>query len=269
MIELGSEVFDLLDANLLESAREFSRWNPASECVERAGLVLIAGSTAFPVGYSNCLIREDRGVPAKLALETARSFFGDRGRAFTVFVRNSIDADMVSDLEAQGLKAVSDVPCMIIRQSLEEGGVADGIELRRVRSEEEAHHMVEISCQAYTTLGFPPDEARTLLSRSERLLDPRFQSVVAYRGDEPLSTATVLRSGGAAGVYWVGTVEAGRRQGLAEACTRQVTNAAFEAGERLVTLQASAMGEPIYERLGYRSYDRMRWYLHPAPGNRS
>jgi predicted GNAT family acetyltransferase len=66
-----------------------------------------------------------------------------------------------------------------------------------------------------------------------------------------------------AGVYWVGTTGGARRTGHAEACTRRVTNAAFALGARAVTLQASPMGEPIYTRLGYRTFDRLRWYVMP------
>jgi predicted GNAT family acetyltransferase len=66
-----------------------------------------------------------------------------------------------------------------------------------------------------------------------------------------------------AGVYWVGTTSGARKTGLAEACTRYVTNAALEQGARAVTLQASPMGEPIYTRLGYRTFDRLRWYVVP------
>jgi hypothetical protein len=43
-----------------------------------------------------------------------------------------------------------------------------------------------------------------------------------------------------------------------------VTNTAFERGARAVTLQASPMGEPIFARLGYRTFDRLRWYVVPA-----
>jgi len=58
----------------------------------------------------------------------------------------------------------------------------------------------------------------------------------------------------------VGTAKHAERQGLAELCTRRATNIGFERGAKLVTLQASPGGEPIYTRLGYRIYDRLRWY---------
>jgi hypothetical protein len=56
-----------------------------------------------------------------------------------------------------------------------------------------------------------------------------------------------------AGVYFVGTVERARGSGLGDAVTRAVTNRAFEAGARAVTLQASVMGEPIYLKMGYQT----------------
>ena len=81
----------------------------------------------------------------------------------------------------------------------------------------------------------------------------------------PISTAMIIFSALVAGVYWVGTTSGARRTGLAEACTRYVTNAALDQGARAVTLQASPMGEPIYTRLGYRTFDRLRWYVVPPP----
>jgi len=65
------------------------------------------------------------------------------------------------------------------------------------------------------------------------------------------------------GVYWVGTVPAARRRGAADAVTRHVTRAAFEQGARMVTLQASAAGEPVYRRMGYREVGRYARFLSP------
>jgi predicted acetyltransferase len=86
---------------------------------------------------------------------------------------------------------------------------------------------------------------------------------VAYRGRHPVSAAQVFLSHGIAGIYWVGTVEAARGEGLAEAVTRAVGNMAFDQGAGLSSLQASRMGEPIYRRMGYvdvyRCEDYVRW----------
>ena len=93
------------------------------------------------------------------------------------------------------------------------------------------------------------------------MLRPHVIVCLARREGAAQSGALAILSHGVAGVYWVGTVEEGRGQGLGDACTRYVTRAAFEAGARLVCLQASAQGEPIYLRMGYREVTRYAWWV--------
>jgi ribosomal protein S18 acetylase RimI-like enzyme len=90
-------------------------------------------------------------------------------------------------------------------------------------------------------------------------------SCVVYRGDQPLATALVIQSPDCAGVYWVGTMPSAQRLGLATACTTLATNVGFSAGASVATLQASPFGAPVYQRLGYRTYDRAKWLRHPGP----
>jgi predicted acetyltransferase len=68
---------------------------------------------------------------------------------------------------------------------------------------------------------------------------------------------------GVGGVYWVGTTPAARRHGAGDAVTRLVTNASFEAGASIVTLQASQAGAPIYGRMGYREVCWYERFLSP------
>jgi Acetyltransferase (GNAT) family len=76
--------------------------------------------------------------------------------------------------------------------------------------------------------------------------------------------ATVDPSSEVAIVGWVGTDRAYRRRGIGRAVTLAATNAAFDLGARLVALQASPMGLPIYEKLGYRTVTRYQLWLPPA-----
>jgi hypothetical protein len=46
-------------------------------------------------------------------------------------------------------------------------------------------------------------------------------------------------------------------------CAALATNAGFERGAPVVTLQASAMGLPIYTRMGYRTCDALRRHRLP------
>ncbi|HLF22692.1 MAG TPA: GNAT family N-acetyltransferase, partial [Burkholderiales bacterium] len=105
------------------------------------------------------------------------------------------------------------------------------------------------------------DEARIYFNRPAALLSDRVTGFVAYRARRPVATALTIHSGNSAGIYWVSTVSSERRSGLGELCARLSTNAGFERGASTVTLQASPFGEPIYQRLGYRTYDRTRRFM--------
>ncbi len=95
-----------------------------------------------------------------------------------------------------------------------------------------------------------------------RLGMPAEEVAASFRqGDRVLATALNYRTGTSAGIYWVGTLTAAERRGLAEACTRSAVNDAFLRGARLVTLQASAFRLPLYQRPGFRNYDGLSFYL--------
>ena len=88
---------------------------------------------------------------------------------------------------------------------------------------------------------------------------------------EAVAAAIAILSHGIAGLYWVAALPEARGRGLGEACTRLAGNRAFELGARCVILQASAQGEPIYLRMGYREITRYRWFVKgpAASGARS
>jgi hypothetical protein len=261
-MQMTPSINDLADANLLESIREHARWQSPCELVEENGILMIAGATNFPGAYKNCVARIDRNVPAAELLERARDFFGSRQRGFTVFVRTSRDADLESLLQAEGFTQRSDSPCMLIEAPVSLPDLAGGIEVEHFAEQRHIRDASLINAEAYQALGLAPEETHAFFAHPSRLLARQVAGYVAYRGGLPLATALTIKSADGAGVYWVGTVTVAQRTGLATACTALATNAGFSHGATVVTLQASPYGEPVYRRLGYRTYDRLKWFRH-------
>ena len=260
--------FNALDANLVESLREAARWQRGARLVEADGLLLAYGSTAFPVGLSNGVMRLDRALDAAQVLSRARTFFGGaEPRTFTLWVRGERDADLAALAEQEKLIRISDppTPWMVLRRRLPDGSTAPGVELRRVSDAADVRAVVEVSQQAWAPVGLPPAETASLLARPESMLAPHLVWYVARQDGRPVATAMALLSHGVAGVYWVGTVPDARGRGLAELVTRAVGNAGFDAGMRVAALQASQMGLPVYTRMGYETIAWTRWYLARPP----
>ena len=74
---------------------------------------------------------------------------------------------------------------------------------------------------------------------------------VGYLDDEPVATVSLISAGGAAGIYNVATVAAARGRGIGAAMTAWAVRAGADRGMQVATLQASTMGRPVYERLGF------------------
>jgi ribosomal protein S18 acetylase RimI-like enzyme len=75
---------------------------------------------------------------------------------------------------------------------------------------------------------------------------------VGYADGVPVTAGFAVRSGRAIGVYTIATVVSARGHGYGEAMTRRIVADGAAAGCDAAVLQASTMGRPIYERIGFR-----------------
>jgi ribosomal protein S18 acetylase RimI-like enzyme len=104
--------------------------------------------------------------------------------------------------------------------------------------------------------------------RLERTLTPLPNGVLkAYRvdlGGRPASVALALHHDADCGVSFVATIPKARRRGLATEVMRQALTDAQRSGCTTTTLQATDLGERLYENLGYRRLCLMQlWERRP------
>lgn len=132
------------------------------------------------------------------------------------------------------------------------------VDIRRVTAQTWDDHVSTIAA----AFGMPLELLTGLIGPS--LVDTDdYAGFNAYIDGEVASTAALIVSEDVAGVYNVATPEAFRRRGLGEATTRAAVAEGARRGCALTTLQASEMGYPVYERMGYRTAVHWRNFTGP------
>lgn len=251
--------------NLIDSSRQLFELDPDAAVEVGDGWVFAAGSSTHPV-ISNAAFRTDDGLDPERLVTRATGFFADRERRFSIMLRGDEpeDLDLAATADAAGFQFVYAMPEMTLAAPVAVAPIPAGAELRKLTSSEQADDYWKVAAASYTSIGFPP-EVFGGYSNHTGLLAENVVAFIAYLGGEPVSIAMTIISHGVAGIYWVGSLEQARGKGLGRAVTAAATNAGFELGAEIASLQASPMGKPIYEAMGYETVFDYRLFMSPAP----
>jgi GNAT superfamily N-acetyltransferase len=222
--------------------------------------------TGLPMDWFNqVLIEGDEATPAGILAGVARA--RERGDPFVVRLREGTDDRFIQTLTRSGLSPAgeaSSTPGMVafpIGSEPLEGYAPSELEIRRVTDAAGlvAHRHV-------VTRGFGSHPLVALGTACPGLLDrPECVVYVGYAGGAPVVSGLGWRTGRTIGVYSIATIASARRRGYAAAMTARVMADGVAAGCDASALQASEMGRPIYERLGFRTVVRYSAYVDPLP----
>jgi GNAT superfamily N-acetyltransferase len=251
--------------NLADSSRQLFELDPGAAVEVESGWVFGAGSHAHPV-ISNAAFRTDDELEPEELIARATTFFGERGRGFSVWARVGVpeDAALTAAAEAAGMQAVYEMPEMVLASRVESRPLPTGVEVRRLSIEDEVEDYWRVAASSYVSLDFPPEVFGNYTDRAG-LLAKNVVAFIAYWDGKPVSVAMTIVSHGVAGIYWVGSLEEARGKGLGRATTAAATNAGFDLGADIASLQASPMGKPIYLDMGYETVFDYRLLMSPAP----
>lgn len=251
--------------NLIDSSRQLFALDPGVELERTDGWLFGAGRFSHPV-ISNGAFRADDALDPSELIDRAQAFFAARGRGFALWARTdqAQDRKLIATAEAAGLRNVHEMPEMVLGRRAEVEEPPPGAELGRVASADDAAGFWQVAAAAYVSNGFPP-ETFAYYEDYDGLWADNVAAFLARIDGRPVAIAMTIVSHGVAGIYWVGTTEEARGQGLARTLTATAVNAGFELGAETAALQASSMGEPVYRRLGFETIFGYRLLMHSAP----
>jgi hypothetical protein len=246
--------------NVIQYHRESPLWSAGGVVQENAGLLCYANASTFPI-LINGALRTDDSIDPDILIRQADNFFSDRARGFSLWIREEIDEDLEQAANRSGFVQLIRQPEMVCSEKLPSQPLPDGVEIKRVTNAEDVALFAHITASSFSVYGMPLDVAHQAFSAPEQMLQPHIVALIAYVERRPVSCALTLVRDGVAGLYWVGTIEAYRKRGLATAVVRQITNVGFDLGAHISTLQATVMGEPVYKKLGYETIFYYRIYV--------
>ncbi|MFE9728586.1 GNAT family N-acetyltransferase [Streptomyces sp. NPDC005794] len=134
-----------------------------------------------------------------------------------------------------------------------------GLEIRKVESAAELAEWVSCYVSAFGIRA--PREDIVCLESTRSGISGTLVRFSGYLHDQLVATAALFIHQGIAGVYVVGTLAEYRSRGIGTALTTAALNAGREQGLRTGTLQASSLGAPVYERMGFEEVTRYRLFM--------
>jgi GNAT superfamily N-acetyltransferase len=246
-----TEAIALQRRNLDGFVRMLAMGADDSALFERDG-VLAAIVPACPErSVINSVIYRDAEALGAAREELARAYEDAGVRAWTVWVPED-EADAAKLLEEAG----HHLDASPLAMTLDLAGLPepDGDELDW-DNRATADDVARINDNAY---GFESPEFGAAMTRLPGALPLRFYQ--ARADGKPACVVGILDEDADSGVYLVATLKDHRGRGLARRLLHRALTESRERGQRTSTLQATKLGAPVYERLGYQTFGALEMW---------
>ncbi len=222
--------------------------------VERWADAVAADAAAPNVALNRTTTTDPNVDPAGLIART-KSFYETRDLPWGI-----VDTWGSLNLTSQGFTTLVRMPCMVLDPgSRTPFGIPDGLKIERVTDDRGLVDFKRALFRGFTLVSWPED--LSALFRRRFYEDDLCRLWVGYVDGEPAACSVSVIREGIVGVYLVAVVPEARNRRIGEA----LSWAATLADESLpAVLQASAMGFPVYVRMGYRQIGECLFWTPPS-----
>jgi GNAT superfamily N-acetyltransferase len=224
---------------------------------------LIATVTGCPLSLMNRIMVFETLADPEAAFAKTKAFIEERSMPFVVelFVD---DTELVRMLDEQGFAAAGGMPFMVHESpATATAPYPEDVTAEIVRA---ASRLEEWGLTLTRGFGMPEQLAASF-AWPEMLEASDWETILAFRDGRAVGTAWACYGNGVTGVFSISSLESERGRGLGAALTVAAMQTGVAAGDELAYLEASAMGLPVYERLGFTTKLQAKLFApRPADG---
>ena len=210
-----------------------------------------------PIPSFNSVWAEDDACAALLA--DAISEIVALGLPYSVQMRANRTPQCEEAAEHMGLMPVEKIPAMVVTaEELVDVEVPD-LEMIRVATRDELAQALALAAEGFAV---QPEIFAPLYDLDVAALDG-LEYYLGRVGNTDVTTAVGFTVGDAVGVFNVATLPQHRGRGYGAAITARVAREGFHSGAEFAWLQANALSQSVYRRLGFRDVETYELWTAP------
>jgi len=264
-IEDPTREMELMEENLHAHVAYVQRHLPSMHVLDHDELLLV--DSGLPTDTFNKIARVRlSAASAEQKIRVAIQCFKDAGRPFTAWVGPcSRPLDLEARLQRCGLmESESEVGMIAAPAALTPAIRHVALVVRRVKTPEQLNDFAAVNAANWD----PPDtNVIEFFRRAAPLLladNCPMRLFVGYAEGQAVASSELFMSKDVAGIHMVSTRREFQRRAYGLAMTWTAADEGRRMGARLISLQASDQGLPVYERLGFVPLCRFVEYQLPS-----